>query len=378
MVRNESLIFSSAFFQSTNKIMHQNTSNRIKAIGFLCALMVVAIHCTAIPKDWWDGAADIPRWIVGLQALGTDTLARLAVPWFFVISGFFLVRGLADELNDGSLMSRLFGWWRSSIAKRLLTLGVPYLLWNLIYYGFKVATGKYGFDGWHCLTQLTGCDFHEVPACGQFWYLRNILFYVFCAPVFVLLLSHRIVGLATLLILSFCWLSGVGYPFRYLQIADYSYILYFGTGVYIGLGYRWCVCKKVGGVIRISLMLLMMAAVCGIVGGAVFRNAQMVMVCNRILILSGLPTLWFYGDWILSVTYRWKNFYGLAFFIYAAHVILVSVVHKITYALLTPVLYNSVGYLLKIAVGVFGSIVLGLVLTRVAPRFFKVLCGGRS
>ena len=56
----------------------RTTSERIKAIGFVSALMVVAIHCTAIPKGWWDGTVDVPKWIVALQALGTDTLARLA------------------------------------------------------------------------------------------------------------------------------------------------------------------------------------------------------------------------------------------------------------------------------------------------------------
>ena len=162
--------------------LDRKTSERIKAIGFVCALMVVAIHCAAIPKGWWDGSVDIPKWIVALQALGTDTLARLAVPWFFVISGFFLVKGIRDVgENDGCCrLCGLFGWWRSSVAKRMLTLGVPYLLWNLIYYLFKIVTGKYGFEGWHCFDQLIGYDLHNVPACGQFWYLRNILLSVRC------------------------------------------------------------------------------------------------------------------------------------------------------------------------------------------------------
>lgn len=75
------------------KIDAQN-SERIRAISFVCALMVVAIHCGSIPKGWWDGLCDMPKWIVGLQTLGTDTVSRLAVPWFFVVSGFFLVKGL--------------------------------------------------------------------------------------------------------------------------------------------------------------------------------------------------------------------------------------------------------------------------------------------
>ena len=86
------------------------SSEKIKAIGFVCALMVVAIHCATIPKEWWNGTLHMPRWVVALQTLGTDTLARLAVPWFFVVSGFFLVKGL--KFDEDHQCSALFAWWK--------------------------------------------------------------------------------------------------------------------------------------------------------------------------------------------------------------------------------------------------------------------------
>ena len=99
-------------------------SERIKAIGFVCALMVVAIHCAAIPKGWWDGSVDIPKWIVALQALGTDTLARLAVLWFFVISGFFFAKEIRKigEVDGNCLIwlgSLVWGCVRSRKCRSL-------------------------------------------------------------------------------------------------------------------------------------------------------------------------------------------------------------------------------------------------------------------
>ena len=358
-----------------NNITLKN-SERIKAIGFVCALMVVAIHCTAIPKGWWDGTVDVPKWIVALQALGTDTLARLAVPWFFVISGFFLVKGIRD--CEGGILSGLLGWWKNSFAKRMLSIGVPYLLWNLIYYLFKVATGKYGFDGWHCLDQLIGYDLHNVPACGQFWYLRNIFLYVAIAPLFVALFYGRWIGLFVLVVLLFCWLAGVCLPFEYMQLADFGYAAFFGAGVYLGLGRCTIDFKKHEGLLRLIFAFVTIAASIGIIFGAVTRNIQIVGISNKVLIITGLPTLWLTGDWIASLTARWRNLYGLAFFVYAVHVILVSVTHKITFAVLSPMLYDSVGYLLKIAVGVLGSIVIGFILSKIAPNTLKILCGGRG
>ena len=360
--------------------LSRKTSERIKAIGFVCALMVVAIHCVAIPKGWWNGSVDIPRWIVALHALGTDALARLAVPWFFVISGFFLVKGIRDVgENDGCCrLCGLFRWWRSSFVKRMLTLGVPYLLWNLIYYLFKILTGKYGFEGWHCFDQLIGYDLHNVPACGQFWYLRNILLYVACAPLFVVLFCGKRIGLFVLLGLLFCWIAGVKWPFEYMQITDFRYAAYFGAGVYLGLRRRVVVFGKYEGFARLIFTLVTITAAGGVVFGVVARNVQIVGISNKVLIIFGLPTLWLIGDWIVFLTARWRNLYGLAFFVYAVHVILVSVTHKITFAVLSPMLYDSVGYLLKIAVGVLGSIVIGFILSKIAPNTLKILCGGRG
>lgn len=358
--------------------LDRKTSERIKAIGFVCALMVVAIHCAAIPKGWWDGSVDIPKWIVALQALGTDTLARLAVPWFFVISGFFLVKNLEIPEHTGSVerVRGIFLWWRKSVGKRLLTLGIPYLLWNLIYYIFKLATGKYGFDVTHLLMQLTGCNPYDVPACGQFWYVRCLLVYVVFAPVFVALFGHRRFGLAAICALLVCWFAGGGLPLRYTQFTDFQYILYFGSGIFLGMGNGFR--APMQRVTCVGTVCLFVLSIAGIVYGAVSRNIFMAGFSNKIMIVSGLPLLWMAGDRIVSLTARWKSLYGLAFFVYAVHVMLVSVTGKITVGLMSPVVYQSVGYLLKIAVGIIGSLMSGCILARFAPRALNMLCGGRE
>ena len=350
------------------------SSERIKAIGFVCALMVVAIHCAAIPKEWWNGTLDMPRWVVALQTLGADTLARLAVPWFFVVSGFFLVKGL--KFDEGHRYNALFAWWMQCLLKRLLTLGIPYLLWNLIYYVFKLATGKYGFDVTHCLIQLTGLDIYDAPACGQFWYVRCLLVYVVCAPLFIMAFGHRRIGVLAIIGLLICWFAGVGLPIRYMQLTDWSYILFFGTGIYLGLGNMAGVhFDKRLGILSVALLV---SSVAGVLSGAVSRNATLAHICGKLMIVTGLPALWFVGDSIVSATSRWKQLYSLAFFVYAMHVIFVSVTHKVTERLLPPDLYESVGYLLKITIGIVGSLGIGCLLNRFSLRVLRVLCGGRG
>lgn len=356
----------------------KESSERIRAISFVCALMVVAIHCSSIPKGWWDGSSDMPTWIVGLQTLGTDTFSRLAVPWFFVVSGFFLVKGLdlSGTVGIRGKICRMLSWWKRSVLKRILTLGVPYLLWNLIYYLFKLSTGKYGFDVWHCLDQLTGYNFYDVPACGQLWYLRCVFFYVLCAPVFCRIFYGRVIGAVSIVALLVCWLGGIGLPIRYMQIADFSYIMYFGAGVYLGLGDygvgRWL---QRFGFVPVAILGI---AVVGVVFGSVSRNLHVYRVCSQIMIIAGLPSLWVLGDRILTLTSRWRRLYGLSFFVYAMHVILVSLIYKVASRFMPPMVYESIGYILKIAVGILGSVAIGQLLGRFMPRVLRVLCGGRG
>lgn len=209
----------------------KENSEAIRAISFLCALLVVPIHCTSATTLAMSGEVAAPRWAVILQLLGSDTISCLAVPWFFVVSGFFL----AHQLTAFAKKSDVLAWWRSSVLKRLLTLGVPFLLWNAIYYLFKLATGKYGFSLPHAFAQLTGCDLYDVPACGQFWYVRCLFLYVFAAPFFFLLMRSRRVGAFVLFALAAGWVAGVPLPFAYVQPLDFSYLLYFSAGLFFAL-----------------------------------------------------------------------------------------------------------------------------------------------
>lgn len=76
----------------------KESSERIRAISFVCALMVVAIHCSSIPKGWWDCSCDMPSWIVGLRTFGIDTVSRIAVPWFLPLADYSLQLPLVNKV----------------------------------------------------------------------------------------------------------------------------------------------------------------------------------------------------------------------------------------------------------------------------------------
>ena len=346
-------------------MISRETSEKLRALAFSLALLVVPIHCGSLK-----GVEAIPGWIRALQAIGSDTISRLAVPFFFVVSGFFLMKGIES--------GKVLEWWKRVCGKRMMTLVIPYLMWNVVYYGFKFATGKYGFEWSHASDQLIGWNLVNVPACGQFWYIRCILLYVLAAPVLWLLLRNLWLGLALLALDVAAWFAGWGLPF-YVQPLDGSYLLYFCGGMWLGLHLDrvrpwigWC-----GDRLRGLFLALFVVSSCGVVWAEVMRNGDIASMCNKLMILSGLATVWFYADCTRKVFEPLRCFWELSFFIYAFHVLLVSVTYKITSRMMPEQVYQSVGYLMKIAVGMFGSVVVGALLRQKLPRVYSLLCGGR-
>ena len=55
-----------------------------------------------------------------------------------------------------------------------------------------------------------------------------------------------------------------------------------------------------------------------------------------------------------------------------------SITYKVASRFMPPLAYESIGYILKIVVGMIGSIAIGQLLGRFTPRVLRVLCGGRG
>ena len=124
----------------------------------------------------------------GQAGLGTPVrmllrdLCRFAVPYFFLVSGFFLAGHTGEP-----------GWWRRETLKRLRTVLVPYLVWSLAFGGFMLAAVAgpelcrvHAFD-WSAWWQakrflLVGLDLREPPLLLPLWYLRTLLLLVVISP----------------------------------------------------------------------------------------------------------------------------------------------------------------------------------------------------
>ena len=147
---------------------------KVANMGFGCALLVVAIHLADAPQE-----AGTPTWLV--YAFVRQVLATVAVPYFFLVSGYFLAQRSGDS-----------GWWRRAVSKRVRTLGVPYLVWCLVpFLAFSVLWPVGSPDGICARAQMKassvaaafGLNFFTNPEANRpLWYLRDLFLLVSMSP----------------------------------------------------------------------------------------------------------------------------------------------------------------------------------------------------
>lgn len=96
---------------------NSKTSRKIAVLTTLATIAVVIIHSNSL-ESYRESA-----WLFGIGN-GIAFLQHWAVPFFFMVSGFFFDRAF----DDGPLI----GGYSSFLFKKLRTLGMPYLLWGSV------------------------------------------------------------------------------------------------------------------------------------------------------------------------------------------------------------------------------------------------------
>lgn len=188
-------------------------SHKISALSFWASLAVVLIHCN--PLENFDGSG----WALWIGNV-IGYLQHWAVPYFFIVAGFFFDRGYAStERTTKSL-------WKSKTK----TLLLPYLMFGMLW-GAVVLTPikcylnmKTGIGVWQgtvfesmslvsVANRLLGITFSSPPN-GAFWFVRELILFFLLAPVFRLIRkrAHFVIPFASgvLLCVSHPMINGFG------------------------------------------------------------------------------------------------------------------------------------------------------------------------
>lgn len=164
--------------------LSSSLSARFANMSFLCSCLVVFIHVGVTPEH-----GTLTWWVA--QMFTHVGITRVAVPFFFLASGFFLMRHLP-------LTGIWRPAWRDECIKRVGSLLVPFLVWNLLYglfaWGMAWCAHRCGYmihldiplhPTWRQLISLSGVNFCAAPALPHLWYIRCLIFFVLLSPLFL-------------------------------------------------------------------------------------------------------------------------------------------------------------------------------------------------
>lgn len=157
-------------------------SRSIDLLRFPMAVAVVMLHySTSVISD---ASGTLKVFCVVFQ----EGLCRLAVPCFFLISGYLFY-------------NQLQGWdwiiWKRKIKSRVKTLLVPYILWIIIdffaYWLYSLILGE-GTSVVEHFTKVGGIrifwgtdggipiSIRSVPLDGPLWFIRDLMYYTLATP----------------------------------------------------------------------------------------------------------------------------------------------------------------------------------------------------
>lgn len=390
-------------------------SKVIHTLRFPLICLVVCVHSFSFIKGWNVDALSLQNIsgadIYSLFCISISmSLAHIAVPTFFVISGFLFFKGLER-----------WNWdiYKGKMRKRIYTLLIPYLIWNTIFIIIKITPlvggvflnkldGSVLSEWWYKNNGLLmyyhadtfveriswffgGEGLFSFPILVPMWYIRDLIVLLMLSPIIYWVARKRIYFLLILAV----YITGI-YPF--IPGLSPSPLLFFSVGAYFSLkGYGLTVSIRK---YRYSVYAVFFILWIILVPMAGYRTVQG-NYFYPFFIISGVISILNIVSYFVEKEENEGNGYKLlslfrdnestCFFIFASHIILLpffsktimkigsiianeNIMPTIVFADQHPMLL-IVCYLTKIAAVIVFCLCCSQVLQKYTPKIHRVLVG---
>jgi len=192
-------------------------SETIDFLRPVMAFMVICLHVQFfyVDEQWSMSGGGFNFFVIML----CKVICPVAVPTFFFISGFLFFKGLEDWDKDV---------WKRKMIKRIRTLLVPFILWNLIAllafpltrFAGSVIKGVPMENVWYTIQNrgvlrlfwdrtLFESSFGQ-PMNTPLWFVRDLMVVVLLTPVIHCLIKKT--GFLSVLVIAAFYLSGIWIP----------------------------------------------------------------------------------------------------------------------------------------------------------------------
>lgn len=296
----------------------------------------------------------------------SKVIGGVAVPFFFMLSGYWLFR---FDITDSSATSFLF----SRIKKKVKTLLVPYLLWNafgMVFYitvthiPFLSAMMNNGETIELTISNIVeGLFLHKYYF--TFWYLQDLIILTAISPLLFALFKNRLASIALMLLLFLINAASTD-----LIIVRTSSLMFFMIGAYISIYARdYFETDKSNAAVYLSGFIL-----AGIV------RYYHIPVAEQIAFLAS-PILFWKGIDLLIPMKKLKEpkwFVSQSFFIYASHVIPVTIIGHLLSKAGRGMAWAACSYLISPWITLGLIYLIAKLLHKFCPNFYRIICGYRG
>jgi len=344
--------------------MNNYLSTKIKFISFITMIMVLFIH--SFNSTLYPNELILPNhYATDIQNFISFHVCRIAVPFFFILSGFLFAYNFDLTLKN----------YLEKLKSRFKSLVIPYVLWVVLWTSFfyilsNLSVTKSFINSPLSIQNFTFTSFisiFESPICYQFWFIKDLIFLVLFSPLFLILVKK-----IPPLVLGFLYVNLVYWNYDLLFFSNLA-VFYFAVGLFLALNFNKILAIKINihfAIIGIVWILLYFA-----------NRFEITVYFIPLIILTGLYFVWKLYDVVnqeSSIYLRLTKWASFSFFLFALHEPILISLKKLGFAILgkTPSVSLILYFSLPFFVFAF-SIFIGFLTKKFVPNIFKVLTGGR-
>ncbi len=344
-------------------------SQKIKYSSFVLMLMVVLLHCYNFSTKIGGHVIVLQKdvfWFI--EQLLSNGLTRIAVPLFFIISGYLFVLNSKFTAID---------FW-NKIKKRISTLVVPYLIWalfGLIFYlviqsipQFQSFFNKKLIKDYSMVEWINSIINEPIPY--QLWFLRDLIVLVGLSPLLYFMIKK--LPIVYLLGLFGFWIFNQDSFFLTSES-----ILFFSLGMYLHI---YKIEKTPRKPLLFCSLWLLIVAIKTVY--AIFYNVDLIeLFLLKTSILLGLIGFWQIYDVVYDSGIKvplMKKWVPYTFFIYVFHEPLLTVVKKSLFHIVAKTSVNYfIVYISSFIIVICSCVVFGFLVKSTVPSVYKIITGNR-
>ncbi len=358
-------------------MISSDISQKLKIISLLSMIMVIFLHSFNIKDQdnyFFESNTVISFTTIFIQNIFSQGLTRMAVPIFFLMSGFLLFQNF-------NLLT-----YKNKISKRIYTLLIPYFFWTtLTILIFFILQSIPGVSHFFNNTFIKDLPIKELfiklwvnPQNYPLWFLRDLILLTILSPLIFYFIKN--LPRVYLFIIFTIWFFELITSSIDISFYKPEAVLFFSIGAYGALISDKLLSIKVSNkffmyLIFLYFILLLPKALFF----TIYPNESQIFIItiiHKISILLGIATLWFLLD-----KYKFtllSPLTGFTFLFYVFHEPALTILKKGSFAIFgkTPLNCLLSYFIIPIIILILLSF-LGIILKKYFPKIGSIITGNR-